>query len=443
MKLTIFHTNDIHSHLNEYARIMTYMAEHRPELQHPSLYLDIGDHVDLSTPVTEATMGKKNVELLNEAHCDIATIGNNEGMTISHEALNNLYNDAQFKVICANVLDEDGHLPRHIATSYIKEIEDVRFLFVAATAPFTPFYRALDWIVTDPLEAIKDEIEQRKGQYDVLIVMSHVGVFFDEKLCQEIPEIDVILGSHTHHHFNHGEVNNGVLMAAAGKYGYYLGEVNLTIENKTVITKEATLHPVDTLPVVKTHFDEEGKDLMKKAIINKPVSLSSRTNVITKTTYLLAESVYEFTNADCTIINAGLIVNSIEGDQLTEYDIHTMLPHPINLVRVRLKGSELKKVILKSQKQEYMYEHVQGLGFRGDIFGGYILYKCGFIQSEHRFFVDGQEIEDNRTYILGTVDMYTFGRYFPLLKGTSIDYLMPEFLRDIFKEKLIQMHHSS
>lgn len=71
-------------------------------------------------------------------------------------------------------------------------------------------------------------------------------------------------------------------MAAAGKYGYYLGEVNLTIENKTVITKEATLHPIDTLPVVKTHFDEEGKDLMNKAIINKPVSLSSKTNVITK-----------------------------------------------------------------------------------------------------------------------------------------------------------------
>ena len=54
---------------------------------------------------------------------------------------------------------------------------------------------------------------------------------FDEKLCQEIPEIDVILGSHTHHHFNHGEVNNGVLMAAAGNMDIIL-EVNLTIENK-------------------------------------------------------------------------------------------------------------------------------------------------------------------------------------------------------------------
>ncbi|PNZ30767.1 5'-nucleotidase [Staphylococcus petrasii] len=438
MKLTIYHSNDIHSHLNEYARITSYMAEHRPKLQHPSLYLDIGDHVDLSAPVTEATLGKKNVELLNAAHCDIATIGNNEGMTISHEALNNLYNDAKFEVICTNVIDEEGHLPHNIATSSIKEIEGVRFLFVAATAPFTPFYRALDWIVTDPLEAMKDEIAQRQGQYDVLIVMSHVGVFFDEKLCQEIPEIDVILGSHTHHHFDEGEINNGVLMAAAGKYGYYLGEVNLTIEDKKVVSKEAILHPVETLPLVDTDFENEGKALLSDPVIDHPVKLLGKTDVITETTYLLAESVFEFTNTDCTIINAGLIVNGIEADKVTEYDIHKMLPHPINVVRVRLKGEDLKKVIIKSQKQEYMHEHVQGLGFRGDIFGGYILYNCGFIESENRFFINGEEIEDDGNYVLGTVDMYTFGRYFPLLKGKSIDYLMPEFLRDIFKEKLLE-----
>ena len=96
-------------------------------------------------------------------------------MTISHEALQNLYTDANFKVICANVFDEKGYLPNHITSSYVKEIEGSRILFVAATAPFT-FYRALDWVVTDPLAAIKDEIEAHKGQFDILIVMSHVGV---------------------------------------------------------------------------------------------------------------------------------------------------------------------------------------------------------------------------------------------------------------------------
>ena len=78
MRLTIYHTNDIHSHLHEYERIKVYMAEQRPRLNHPSLYVDLGDHVDLSAPITEATLGKKNVALLNEAKCDVATIGNNE-----------------------------------------------------------------------------------------------------------------------------------------------------------------------------------------------------------------------------------------------------------------------------------------------------------------------------------------------------------------------------
>ncbi|MBC8779472.1 MULTISPECIES: bifunctional metallophosphatase/5'-nucleotidase [Staphylococcus] len=438
MELTIYHTNDIHSHLNEYARIQSYMASHRPQLQHPSLYLDIGDHVDLSAPVTEATIGKKNIELLNQAHCDIATIGNNEGMTISHEALQNLYTDANFKVICANVFDEKGYLPNHITSSYIKEIEGSRILFMAATAPFTPFYRALDWVVTDPLAAIKDEIEAHKGQFDILIVMSHVGVFFDEKLCQEIPEIDVIFGSHTHHYFENGEFNNGVLMAAAGKYGHFLGEVNLTIEHGKVSDKKAKLHPLDALPQVETHFEEEGKALLSEPVIDHHVKLLKKTDVITETSYLLAESVYEFTHADCALVNAGLIVNSIEADKVTEYDIHRMLPHPINLVRVRLTGDELIKVIQKSQKQEYMHEHAQGLGFRGDIFGGYILYNLGFIESENRYFINGEEIQTDHQYTLGTVDMYTFGRYFPILKGLPTDYIMPEFLRDIFKEKLLR-----
>ncbi|RIM28400.1 bifunctional metallophosphatase/5'-nucleotidase, partial [Staphylococcus cohnii] len=372
MKLTIYHTNDIHSDLHEYARISEYLAQERPKLNHPSLYLDIGDHVDLSAPVTEATMGIKNVELLNKARCDIATIGNNEGMTISHDALNTLYDNAKFDVTCANVFDEQGDLPRNITSSIIKEIEGVRILFVAATAPFTPFYRALDWVVTNPLEAIKDEISVNEGDYDLLIIMSHVGVFFDEKLCQEIPEIDLILGSHTHHYFENGEMNNGVLMAAAGKYGHFLGEVTLEIDRNRVVDKQAVIYPVDTLPEVETHFESEGKALLSDPIINRPVELPRRTDVITKTSYMLAESVFEFTNADCTIINAGLIVKGISANQMTEFDIHQMLPHPINAVRIRLNGLELKNIIIKSQKQEYLHEHAQGLGFRGDIFGGYI-----------------------------------------------------------------------
>lgn len=77
--------------------------------------------------------------LLNEAKCDVATIGNNEGMTISHEALNHLYDEAKFIVTCSNVIDESGHLPNNIVSSYIKDIDGVKILFVAATAPLPHF----------------------------------------------------------------------------------------------------------------------------------------------------------------------------------------------------------------------------------------------------------------------------------------------------------------
>ena len=178
--------------------------------------------------------------------------------------------------------------------------------------------------------------------------------------------------------------------------------------------------------------------LLNDSVIDRPIYLPRRTDTITQTAHILAESIFEFTNADCTIINAGLIVNGIEAERLTEYDIHQMLPHPINAVRIRLSGRELKNIIIKSQKQEYLNEHAQGLGFRGNIFGGYILYNLGFIEAESRYFINGELIDDDETYILGTIDMYTFGRYFPTLKDQSIDYLMPEFLRDIFKEKLLE-----
>ncbi|MFO3718605.1 bifunctional metallophosphatase/5'-nucleotidase [Staphylococcus felis] len=439
MRLTIYHTNDIHSHLREFARITSYMAKHRPKLNHPSLYIDIGDHVDLSLPVTEGTMGKRNVQLLNEAHCDIATIGNNEGMTISHESLNALYDEAEFTVTCANVIDEAGALPRHFVSSHIHEEQGVRILFIAVTAPFTPFYRSLDWIVTDPLNAVKDELAKCEGTYDIVMVMSHVGIFFDQKLCEVLPEIDVIFGAHTHHYFEKGQMENGVLMAAAGKYGNYLGEVTIDIDSKRIVSKSARLIPLRDLSEVKTHFEEEGRQLLSEPLIDRPVTLQRETHFITKASYLLAESVYEFAHADCALINAGLIVKGYHNQILTEYDIHQTLPHPINVVRVKVTGQKLKEILEIAREQSYMYKTAQGLGFRGNVFGGYILYNMGYIESTHRYFVKGEEIEDDKIYLLGTVDMYTFGKYFPLLKEQSIEYLMPEFLRDIYKEKLTSL----
>lgn len=48
-------------------------------------------------------MGWANIELMNNCHYDGVTIGNNEGLVLSHDALNHLYDKANFDVLLANL----------------------------------------------------------------------------------------------------------------------------------------------------------------------------------------------------------------------------------------------------------------------------------------------------------------------------------------------------
>src|SRR5699024_1043740 len=114
-------------------------------------------------------------------------------------------------------------------------------------------------------------------------------------------------------------------------------------------------------------------------------------------------------------------------------------PHPIHTATIDLKGTELKQIISKAMEQSYIDEVARGVGFRGDRCGGYVCKNIGYIESTGQCFVRGEDGQDKQYYKLGTIDMYTFGKYFPILKDMEINYIMPEFLRNIFEQKLLQI----
>ncbi|TDM03732.1 bifunctional metallophosphatase/5'-nucleotidase [Macrococcus carouselicus] len=432
MEIKLYHTNDIHSHLSTFNKIIRYLKD-RPT---NSYYVDLGDHVDRSHPYTEGTLGKGNVALLNEAEVKVATLGNNEGITLTHDDLNTLYDGADFQVTCCNLFDLKGELPRHIKLHVIDEFNGIKLGFVGATAEFTPFYKALGWQVTEPIAAIRQQVEIIRGECDVVIILSHLGVFADRRIAEEIPGIDVILGAHTHHHFDQGERVNGVLIGAAGRYGQYIGEIRLDFDETGLRHKEARLIDTDELTDSEDSYYEQGRLSLSEMVYNQPVNLPRRLYSASYTTALLARELRIELEADCALINSGLIVQSYTGDYLTRYDLHKMLPHPINPVKITLSGRELKEVIAMSAKHEYRDEIVKGFGFRGDIFGMYVLDHIGYIQSERKFFVGDRVIQDHETYTLATLDMYTFGRFFPQFVQTQKEYFMPEFLRDVMQVAL-------
>ncbi|WP_422122803.1 bifunctional metallophosphatase/5'-nucleotidase [Planococcus sp. X10-3] len=431
----IYHTNDLHSHFANWPSIHAFLVGRKrwhEEMGDVCLILDIGDHVDRSHPFSEGTAGKGNVQMLNDAFYDAVTIGNNEGITLSKKELDALYTEADFDVILSNLLSEDGERPDWAKPYKIRVTpEGKRIGLVGATAEFTPFYERLGWQVTAARESILQSVEEIKAHTDLIVCLSHLGVREDEILAEACPEIDLILGAHTHHIFHDGKQIGDVLLGAAGKFGAYIGHV---IIDEELEKKKAYLIDTEKLDNPDEHYDRdrrtEGKALLKDTVFHNDVALKAEWFKESEMAQLFGKAMIEFSRADCALFNAGLFMEDMPHGEVTRYDFHRMLPHPINPCMIELTGAELKEIYLQSMNSDWPQLELKGLGFRGVVFGKMI--RTGMELEHHQLFINGKRADSDKVYKLITLDMFTFGYFFPEFKRSPKTYFMPEFIRDVF-----------
>jgi 5'-nucleotidase len=441
----IYHTNDIHSHLENWPRIGQFLAQrkvHHHEKGDEVFLFDIGDFIDRCHPFTEATNGQGNIELLNANHYTAVTIGNNEGVNLPYQDLNQLYNEARFDVLVANLYKKDNHHPSWLKPYQIYQTKKgTRVGVIGLTAYFEHLYELLGWRLTEPIVELKKWLPPLKEQVDIIILLSHLGLPSDERIAREFPEIDVILGAHTHHVLEKGKLVGNTLLGAAGKYGYFVGQISLNLDDQKVITrKRALLFDSKELPVVPNEqeqidaFLKKGKDLLNQKVTTLSESLVNDPFQETEFSLLLCSALREWCSADCAMINAGLLLGPLSGD-VTDYDLLTICPHPINPCVIELTGKELAEVIVLTKDESLPHKQIKGLGFRGTVLGVFVYDRISY--QENRLFVNGKELDVEKTYTLALPDMFTFGHFFKgIFEGKERKYFLPEFLRDLLKWKL-------
>lgn len=444
-KIHFFHTNDLHSHFGYWPRMQSFIKKQR-ELyamqNEPSFLFDIGDHMDRSNIYTEATLGIGNVEMLNAAQYDVVTMGNNEGITLSFEELQALYENAKFDVIVANLQTLNGQNPKWLKPYTMLTTKfGTKIAVIGATAQFDAFYHALNWEVTEPRTKLIEQAIRLREEADIVVCLSHLGITEDELLAKECPVIDVIFGSHTHHIFPEGKLVNGVLLTGGGKFGQFTGHLTIDYnhELKQIVKKQDTLYENALLPEVEGETawlnarHEEGKSLLNQPLFKLTKTYHKEWFHKSQLSNLFAETLLEYTQADCALFNAGILVENMKKGSISAYDIHKILPHPINICVIHLTGSELKEVYLQSKNEEWPLLELKGLGFRGVIFGKLLTY--GFQMNRNRaLFINGKMADLEKTYTLATLDLFTFGYFFPNFKYAKKDYYLPSFLRDILRE---------
>ncbi|PYZ95750.1 metallophosphoesterase [Alteribacter lacisalsi] len=449
-KLTIIHTNDLHSELDQWPYVVTKIKQLKKEAEESGrdvLLFDIGDHADRVNPVTDGLSGKGNVSCLNALHYDGVTIGNNEGMTFSRDQLNSLYENAEFDVLVGNLKNRDGSLPSWAKMNRIYTTAGgLKVAVFGVTVAYPLFYDALGWNISDPFPVIEEQVRELKGKADVLVCLSHLGLHDDERMAGDFPEINIILGSHTHHLLENGKKVNRTWIHQCGRSGQHLGEIAVTASGPgSEASISVKTHDVNTEILKKDLKTEEMLESMKKKADEKlaevvadlpedwPVDWRENSPLPA----LLVKGVREWCDAEAGMINAGVLLDGLKKGPVTKRRLHEICPHPINPAKVSVSGERLLEFIREAEKEEMIEKRLKGFGFRGKILGSMVY---DGIEIRHRnkvlqpedVIVGGKPLERDRVYHIATVDMFTFGWLYPSISTLKEkEYFMPEFLRDV------------
>jgi 2',3'-cyclic-nucleotide 2'-phosphodiesterase (5'-nucleotidase family) len=286
--ITILHTTDLHgnilpgedydghTNLGGFARCATAIREVRSAVTNV-LVLDAGDTIQ-GGAVSYLSDGQAMVKALNLLRYDAWVLGNHE-FDWGLPKLTGCVARAQMPVLAANVSGLDGVRPY-----VIREVDGVRVGIIGLTTPGIPNWsrpRLLGGVqVEDSLTALQRVVPAvRKAGAQVIVLVVHQG-YRDSgddpanqinAIARNFPELDVIIGAHTHQNIPEYKVAN-VLYSQAGHHGIHLGRVDLvydTTKAKLTSRKSTTLLMDDRVPL-----DREVLELLAPELAQAEKSLA-------------------------------------------------------------------------------------------------------------------------------------------------------------------------
>jgi len=450
LKLKILYVNDIHSRFEELGKIASAIEELRNK---NTLILDAGDNADFSRLETEGTNGTISSAILNEIECTVRVFGNNEGFA-GKETGRIISESSNCSVITCNMYDLEGQKLDFLDDGIILHISGARILVIGvtgATVLANEFYHLYGIHVRRPQEEIQRVLAQyEECSYDLLVILSHLGLNEDKELASKFPNIGIIIGGHSHTVLEKPLVENQTIICQAGCFGQYLGEltVDLDTEKKKIRNYDGRLIPSDTfLPhpeimrLIKYYSKQAGKNLSKK-LYSLDTYLDHSLTKENAIGNLLADSLKDISKTEIGIINSGVISKGVKKGAITRKLLHKICPSPLNPTCIELKGVDLYNTLEKSLQREYQLNDGRGPGFRGKYLGNIqVSHNVRVIFNPHEkpfqkiksITVDGNPLEPDRWYTVGTSDYLQRGSGYPDLGNNRNEKYRPEFLRDVLE----------
>ena len=430
------------------ARVATVHKELLQENKNTMLFM-AGDFLNPSLLGTlkvdgERIRGAQMVNVMNAMNFDLAAFGNHE-FDISQQDLQKRLNESTFPWISANVKlkTAEAAIPfykeidgkkENVQETFVKEFTDedgtkIKIGFISVCIPSNPKeyveYGNMFVKARASYAALKDSV-------DVVFGLTHVKIANDKRIAKLIPEIPLIMGGHEHTNMRI-ETGNGVITKAdANAKTVYIHRISFDKKTKkaTIVSElkeiNASIKTDEKVGAVVSKWQNILKSQIKEVIQN-PEEIIYTTEIpldgrdfsvrgeqsnlgttITKAMYFAYNE-----KVDGAIVNGGSIrIDDQLVGNITPVDIFRVLPFGGAIVKVKIKGRLLKRVL------DY--------GELADGTGAY-LQRHHIEKVGEKWQIQNKELNTNKIYTIAFSDY--------LLKGFDIPFLSEE------NKEVLEVYH--
>ena len=380
----------------------------------------------------ERVRGKQMVEVMNAMNFDLVAFGNHE-FDVSQKDLQKRLNESNFPWITANVKlktkeaaehfykERNGH-KEHVGETFVKELIDadgakIKIGFISVCIPSNP----KDYVeYGNMFVRARASYAALKETVDVVFGLTHVKITNDKRIAKLIPDLPLIMGGHEHTNSNNFVGNVQISKADANAKTVYVHRISYDKKTKkTVVISElkeinSSIKSNDKVAKIVDKW-QTILNLKINEIISNPNEVifnakdpldgrdtpirSTQTNLGILTTKAMS---FGYKNeVDCALVNGGSIrIDDQLSGNITAVDIFRVLPYGGGVLKVKIKGRLLKRVL------DY------GVLAAGT--GAYLQrYKAEKVGE--KWMINNKELNINKTYTVAFSDY--------LLKGFDIPFL--------------------
>jgi 2',3'-cyclic-nucleotide 2'-phosphodiesterase (5'-nucleotidase family) len=441
-RIQILHTNDIHGHLDIDDTVqggsgsfsqggLVAMAQQIEKLRDRApgrtLLVDAGDAWQ-GTYISNENKGQAVTQIMSLLKYDAQAVGNHE-LDWGQDVLKQRAQEASFPLLCANCADQSGAIPGYLKPYAVKDLGVVKVAMIGLILPGAAS------IIKDtsvaglrflPLAAtVRKYLPEMKQKADLMIAITHVGLEplipeGDRALATAVPELDVIVGGHSHTALRAATTVGTTIIVQTGAYAANLGGLELVIDPATKKIVSAPTRSTELIPVAGIAGPKSDLVQRVQAIVDerKAVGKKYTERVVGKTLRaldnpraecglgnMIADGLLEYGRSqnwksDVAFYNMAGVRAPLPAGDITYGQLYQVLPFTNVVMNLDLTGKQLRAV----------FEAASGSAGRLHVGGASFTYHFENPSGRRLLsaVVGGAPLDDARLYHVVTID-YLFG----------------------------------